>query len=322
MLTIRDLVKIYPGKVMALQGINLDVPPGMFGLLGPNGAGKSTLMKILAGLLEATSGEVTLDGEDVLARPEQVRRRLGYLPQEFGFYPHLTGEKMLSYLLQLKGVEAPGGLKPLVADLLERVNLSAAAKRKVKTYSGGMRQRLGIAQAIAGDPRLIIVDEPTAGLDPEERLRFYRLLAELAADRIVLLSTHIVEDVAVLCPRFAVIRKGRLVAQTSPSEAREAIDGKIFEGRVPREEMDEVRSRLRVTQAVLVEGKNRVRIYQPDAHAPAGFEPVPATLEDAYLLLMQDGSQPMQPVQPAQPQPYERRQEPGTISAGSVGGAA
>src|SRR6185312_8782257 len=281
MLTIRDLVKIYPGKVMALQGINLDVPPGMFGLLGPNGAGKSTLMKILSGLLEATSGEVTLDGEDVLARPEQVRRRLGYLPQEFGFYPHLTGEKMLSYLLQLKGVEAPGGLKPLVADLLERVNLSSAAKRKVKTYSGGMRQRL----------------------------RFYRLLAELAADRIVLLSTHIVEDVAVLCPRFAVIRKGRLVAQTSPSEAREAIDGRIFEGRVSREEMDEVRNRLRVTQAVLVEGKNRVRIYQP-------------TGEAVYLLLMQDGSQPMQPAQPGRPQPYERPQQQGTISAGSAAGSA
>src|SRR6478672_4491358 len=279
MLTIRDLVKVYPGKVMALQGITLDVPPGMFGLLGPNGAGKSTLMKILAGLLEATSGEVTLDGEDVLARPEQVRRRLGYLPQEFGFYPHLTGEKMLSYLLQLKGVQAPGGLKPLVAELLERVNLSAAAKRKVKTYSGGMRQRLSI------------VDEPTAGLDPEERLRFYRLLAELAADRIVLLSTHIVEDVAVLCPRFAVIRKGLLVAQTSPTEAREAIDGKVFEGRLGREQMDEIQGRgLQIIQSVLVEGKNRVRVYQPDASPLAGFEPVQANLEDAYLLLMQDAS--------------------------------
>src|SRR3954452_5718880 len=249
MLTIRDLVKVYPGPVTALQGINLDVPPGMFGLLGPNGAGKSTLMKILAGLLEPTSGEVTLDGEDVLARPEQVRRRLGYLPQEFGFYPHLTGEKMLSYLLQLKGVDAPGGLKPLVADLLERVNLTSAAKRKVKTYSGGMRQRLGIAQAIAGDPRLIIVDEPTAGLDPEERLRFYRLHAELAEERIVLLSTHIVEDVAVLCPRFAVIRKGRLVAETSPGAARQAIAGKVFEGRVAAAELDALARERRITQA-------------------------------------------------------------------------
>ncbi|MFL6195649.1 MAG: ABC transporter ATP-binding protein [Thermoanaerobaculia bacterium] len=292
MLTIRDLVKVYPGPVTALQGVSLDVPPGMFGLLGPNGAGKSTLMKILSGLLEATSGQVTLDGEDILSRPERIRRQLGYLPQEFGFYPHLTGEKMLTYLLKLKGVDAPGGLKKLVPELLERVNLSAAAKRKVKTYSGGMRQRLGIAQAIAGDPRLIIVDEPTAGLDPEERLRFYRILAELAADRIVLLSTHIVEDVAVLCPRFAVIRKGRLVAQTSPSEARERIAGKVFEGRVGREELEEIhRRRLRVIQSVLVEGKNRVRVYQPDGAQLAGFEPVPATLEDGYLLLMQDAEQ-------------------------------
>jgi len=292
MLTIRDLVKVYPGPVTALQGVSFDVPPGMFGLLGPNGAGKSTLMKILAGLLEPTSGQVTLDGEDVLEKPERVRQRLGYLPQEFGFYPHLTGEKMLTYLLKLKGVEAPGGLKKLVAELLDRVNLGYAAKRKVKAYSGGMRQRLGIAQAIAGDPRLIIVDEPTAGLDPEERLRFYRILAELAQDRIVLLSTHIVEDVAVLCPRFAVIHKGRLVAQTSPTEARRAIDGKIFEGRIGREELEEIHRRpLRVIQSVLVEGKNRVRVYQPDASALLGFEPVAATLEDAYLLLVQEAEQ-------------------------------
>jgi ABC-type multidrug transport system ATPase subunit len=298
MLTIRDLVKVYPGPVTALQGIDLDVPPGMFGLLGPNGAGKTTLMRILAGLLEPTSGRVTLDGEDVLVEPERIWRRLGYLPQDFGFYPHLTGEKMLAYLLKLKGVEAPGGLKKLCAELLDRVNLGYAAKRKVKTYSGGMRQRLGIAQAIAGDPRLMIVDEPTAGLDPEERLRFYRLLAELAADRIVLLSTHIVEDVAVLCPRFAVIRQGRLVALTSPSEARARIAGRIFEGKVAAEDLPEVSRRLRVTQAVLVEGRHRVRVYQPDGVAPAGFEAVAATLEDAYLLLMQDAALPAQEEEP------------------------
>ena len=288
MLTIRDLVKVYPGPVTALQGISLDVPAGMFGLLGPNGAGKTTLMRILAGLLEPTSGKVSLDDVDVLAKPEWLWERLGYLPQDFGFYPHLTGEQMLTYLLELKGVQAPGGLKKLASELLDRVNLTYAAKRKVKAYSGGMRQRLGIAQAIAGDPRLIIVDEPTAGLDPEERLRFYRLLAELAQDRIVLLSTHIVEDVAVLCPRFAVIRKGRLVAQTSPSEARAAINGRIFEGRVASDELEEIKRRMRVTQAILVEGKNRVRVYEPAGQASAGFEPVPATLEDAYLLLMQD----------------------------------
>jgi ABC-2 type transport system ATP-binding protein len=288
MLTIRELVKVYPGPVTALQGINLDVPPGMFGLLGPNGAGKTTLMRILAGLLEPTSGRVTLDGDDILADPQAVWRRLGYLPQDFGFYPHLTGEKMLSHLLELKGVEAPGGMKKLVGELLERVNLAYAAKRRVKTYSGGMRQRLGIAQAVAGNPRLIIVDEPTAGLDPEERLRFYRILTELAEDRIVLLSTHIVEDVNVLCPRFVVIRQGRLVAQTAPHEAQAQLRGKIFEGRVAREELEEVRRRLRVTQAVLVEGRHRVRIYEPSGATPEGFEPVPATLEDAYLLLMQD----------------------------------
>lgn len=288
MLTLKDLVKVYPGPVPALQGVSLDVPPGMFGLLGPNGAGKTTLMRILAGLLEPTSGSVHLDGEDALADPQKLRRRLGYLPQDFGFYRHLTGEKMLAFLLKLKGVEAPGGLKKLVAELLDRVNLTHAAKRKVGGYSGGMRQRLGIAQAIAGDPRLIIVDEPTAGLDPEERLRFYRLLAELAEDRIVLLSTHIVEDVAVLCPRFAIIRKGRLVALTSPSEAKAEITGKIFEARVASDELANVQRAHRVTQAMLVEGKNRVRIYEPSGQAPAGFEPVAVSLEDAYLVLMQD----------------------------------
>src|SRR3954466_9054299 len=293
MLSVRNLVKVYPGPVTALQGVSLDIGTGMFGLLGPNGAGKSTFMRILAGVLEPTSGSVTLDGRDVLADPSSLWTVLGYLPQDFGFFPHLTGEAMLEYLLQLKGVASGKETRTLAASLLERVNLAYAAKRKVKEYSGGMRRRVGIAQAVAGDPKLIIVDEPTAGLDPEERHRFYRLLAELAADRIVLLSTHIVEDVAVLCPRFAVIRKGRLVAQTSPSEARGAIDGKIFEGRVSREEMDAVRNRLRVTQAVLVEGKNRVRIYQEDGQPPTGFEAVPATLEDAYLLLMQDVVQPV-----------------------------
>jgi ABC-2 type transport system ATP-binding protein len=286
MLIIRDLVKVYPGPVVALQDVNLEIPPGMFGLLGPNGAGKTTLMRILAGLLEPTAGNVTLDGENILIKPERLWSRLGYLPQDFGFYPHLSGEAMLTYLLNLKGVEAPGGTKALAKQLLERVNLAFAAKRKVKSYSGGMRQRLGIAQAIAGDPRLIIVDEPTAGLDPEERHRFYRILAELAEHRTVLLSTHIVEDVAVLCPRFAVIRQGRLIARTSPTEARAAIEGNIFEGRVDPSDMERVSREHTVTQAVLVEGKNRVRIHAVAGAAPAGFEPVTATLEDAYLVLM------------------------------------
>jgi ABC-type multidrug transport system ATPase subunit len=290
MLEIRDLVKVYPGPVTALSGVNLDIPDGMFGLLGPNGAGKSTLMKILAGLLEPTSGSVRLDGVDVLEKPERIWAQLGYLPQEFGFYHHLSGEAMLIHLLRLKGVEAPQGRKALARDLLERVNLTFAAKRKVKGYSGGMRQRLGLAQAIAGNPRLIIVDEPTAGLDPEERLRFYRLLAELAQDRTVLLSTHIVEDVAVLCPRFAVIRSGRLVALTSPHEARASIEGAIYEGQVEDADLPALRESHTVTQAILVEGRNRVRIHDPAGSPPPGFTPAQPTLEDAYFVLMRRAS--------------------------------
>ncbi|HLN30949.1 MAG TPA: ABC transporter ATP-binding protein [Gemmataceae bacterium] len=286
MLSVRELVKVYPGPVAALQGIDLDVPNGMFGLLGPNGAGKTTFMRILAGLLEPTSGRVTLDGEEVLGHPERIWARLGYLPQDFGFYPHLTGEAMLAHLLRLKGVGAPGGIKKLCRELLERVNLTFAAGRKVKTYSGGMRQRLGLAQALAGDPRLIIVDEPTAGLDPEERLRFYYLLAELAENRIVIMSTHIVEDVAVLCSRFAVIRNGRLVAETTPSEARGALAGSIYEGTASAAELATLRRTHCVSQALLVEGKNRVRIHDRAGNPPEGFIPVPPTLEDAYLIMM------------------------------------
>ncbi len=290
MLSIQSLVKVYPGPVAALQGIDLDVPHGMFGLLGPNGAGKSTLMRILAGLLEPTSGEVSLDGEDVLANPARLRARLGYLPQDFGFYPHLSGEAMLLHLLRLKGVESPMGLKKLARELLDRVNLGFAASRKVKSYSGGMRQRLGIAQAVAGDPRLLIVDEPTAGLDPEERLRFYHLLAELAEDRTVILSTHIVEDVAVLCPHFAVIRQGRLIARTTPRDARAAIDGAIFEGTVEPSALPALRTQRAVTQAILVEGRHRVRVHEPGGAPPAGFERVSPTLEDAYLVMMREAA--------------------------------
>ena len=292
MLTIRDLVKVYPGPVAALQGVSVDVSKGMFGLLGPNGAGKTTLMRIVAGLLEPTSGKVRFNGEDIIEDPGGIRRQLGYLPQDFGFYPHLTGESMLRYLLVLKGVQAPQGLKRLAGELLERVNLSYAAKRKVKGYSGGMRQRLGIAQALAGDPRLIIVDEPTAGLDPEERNRFYRLLAELAEDRTVLLSTHIVEDISVLCRRVAILYDGRFVADTTPKEARSRLAGAIYQGAVERDDLSDIERRCRITQAILIEGRNQVRIHMPHGEVaqgglPDGFESVPPTLEDAYLLLAQ-----------------------------------
>ena len=309
MLEIRNLVKVYPGPVAALQGVSLDVGQGMFGLLGPNGAGKTTLMRIVAGLLEPTSGTVHFDGEDIVADPRRIRRQLGYLPQDFGFYPHLTGESMLRFLLVLKGVEAPQGVKRLAAELLDRVNLSYAAKRKVKGYSGGMRQRLGIAQALAGDPRILVVDEPTAGLDPEERLRFYRLLAELAEDRTVLLSTHIVDDISVLCPRVAIMYGGRFVADTTPTEARARLAGTIYQGAVEKENLAAVDRDYRVTQAILIEGRNQVRIHLPAGAPPAGFELADPTLEDAYLLLAQENGAGPDGAQPNVTGPDEAAQE-------------
>lgn len=290
MLRIRDLVKVYPGPVAALQGVRLEVDRGMFGLLGPNGAGKSTLMKIVAGLLQASSGSVVLDEIDVLADPERARSVLGYLPQDFGFYPHLTGLEMLTHFLKLKGVTGDGGARGVAKSLLERVGLSAAMTRKVKGYSGGMRQRLGIAQAIAGDPRLLIVDEPTAGLDPEERLRFYRILAEIAEHCIVLLSTHIVEDVASLCPRFALLRQGRIVADTSPGDVLSSLRGTIYEGSMPADNAEHFASEHAVMQAMLVAGRQRVRVHVKDGAIPVGFQMVEPTLEDAYFVLMRSAA--------------------------------
>ena len=298
MLEIRELTKVYPGPVAALQGVDLEIPEGMFGLLGPNGAGKTTLMQIVAGILEPTSGRVLLDGVDVVSRPDHVWERLGYLPQDFGFYGHLSGRAMLTHLLRLKGVRAPGGLRKLSAELLERVNLADAGRRKVKGYSGGMLQRLGIAQAIAGDPRILVVDEPTAGLDPEERLRFYHILAELAQERIVLLSTHIVEDVSVLCSHFAIIRRGRLAARTTPSAAVEAVAGRIWEGEAPAAELDGLRAQHTVIQEKLVGGRDRLRIHFEGEHIHSGFERVDATLEDAYLTVMRLGEGALPDVRP------------------------
>jgi ABC-type multidrug transport system ATPase subunit len=260
----------------------------MFGLLGPNGAGKSTFMNIVAGLVEPTAGSVMLDGVDTVKNPRFMRERLGYLPQDFGFYPDLSGRAMLEFLLKLKGVTGPKGRRALADELLERVNLTSAATRKVGGYSGGMRQRLGLAQAIAGNPRVLIVDEPTAGLDPEERQRFYRLLAEMSAGRVVLLSTHIVDDVSTLCPRLAVIRSGEVVADTTPSAACRAVDGLVYEGFVADDELPAFAQAHRVISAVLNEGRNnRVRVFvAPGRVPPAGFLQGTGTLEDAYLVLM------------------------------------
>ena len=285
MIEIRDLVKVYPGGVAALKGVSLTLPRGMYGLLGPNGSGKTTLMKILAGLLEPTSGAIVKDGVDVTRSPERLRERLGYLPQDFGFYPDLSGKEMLRHLLVLKGVEAPGGLDAYADDLLRRVNLSAAASRPTRTYSGGMRQRLGIAQAIAGNPDLLIVDEPTAGLDPEERIRFYRVLSSLAAERCVLLSTHLVDDVSMLCPRFAVIRYGRMIAETTPAAARRLVAGTMFEGAVDDARLEGLSASGLLTGVRLEEGRTLARIHCADGAAPSDFAGVDGTLEDAYLTI-------------------------------------
>jgi ABC-type multidrug transport system ATPase subunit len=229
-----------------------------------------------------------LDGVDTVKNPRFMRERLGYLPQDFGFYPDLSGRAMLEFLLKLKGVTGPKGRRALADELLERVNLTSAATRKVGGYSGGMRQRLGLAQAIAGNPRVLIVDEPTAGLDPEERQRFYRLLAEMSAGRVVLLSTHIVDDVSTLCPRLAVIRSGEVVADTTPSAACRAVDGLVYEGFVADDELPAFAQAHRVISAVLNEGRNnRVRVFvAPGRVPPAGFLQGTGTLEDAYLVLM------------------------------------
>jgi ABC-2 type transport system ATP-binding protein len=284
MIETRALTKIYPGPVAALQDVSLQLPTGMFGLLGPNGAGKSTLMRMLAGLLAPTAGRILIDGDDVTDAPERIWPRLGYLPQEFGLHPELSGKAMLRHLLLLKGVSAPGGLNALCDGLLERVNLGAVAHRPIATYSGGMRRRLGIAQAIAGDPRLVIVDEPTAGLDPEERARFHSLLAELAATRTVLLSTHLVEDVAMLCPQFAILRAGRLCARMTPAQARAMVAGSIFEAPATTAAL---RPDLRVTHRRWVEGQEWHRVHVTDAQPPPGFTAVAPNLEDAYMVLSQ-----------------------------------
>lgn len=292
MLEVKDLIKVFPGPVAALRGVSLEVGEGLFGLLGPNGAGKSTLMGIITGGLVPTSGTVLLDGHDVVEDPHFVRERLGYLPQDFGLYPQLTGAGMLDLLLQLKGIGGARVRRDVSGALLEQVNLAHAANRRVSGYSGGMRQRLGIAQALAGNPRLIVLDEPTAGLDPGERSRFYELLAELGRDRIIILSTHIVEDVSTLCTRFAVIASGKCTMAGATADARLALEGGVHEGVVDREHGSAIAARLTVTSRTLLEGtKLNLRVACAAADAPDGFVPVPPTLADAYFLAVHRGVQ-------------------------------
>ena len=260
MLSIRNLSKTYANGVQALKNVSLDIPKGMFGLLGPNGAGKSTLMRTIATLQDADSGSIRLNDLDVLADNPAARRLLGYLPQEFAVYPKVSGDAMLDHFAVLKGVVARGERKALVEALLRQVNLWEVRKRKLGTFSGGMRQRFGIAQALIGAPQLIIVDEPTAGLDPEERNRFLNLLAEIGENVVVILSTHIVEDVTDLCPRMAIIAQGQVRLTCQPNEAMRALDGRVWRKTVPTAALDDLRSRMIVLSTRLAGGKTIVHV--------------------------------------------------------------
>ncbi len=287
MLSIKELNKTYGSGVHALRGISLDVPPGMFGLLGPNGAGKSTLMKILATLLEPDSGTARMRDTDLILEKHRARMTLGYLPQDFGFYPTLTAEQTLHYFARLKGVHDRRARESLVNALLERVNLESARRQKVRTFSGGMRQRLGIAQALIGKPALLIVDEPTAGLDPEERARFHNLLAEtFAEDSVVLLSTHIVSDISNLCSNMAIIRKGQIVASCSPNHAINELTGSVWEAMLSREQLDRAKSSCKVISSQMYNGKLRVRVVSPDKRPGEEFNPATPTIEDYYFNLV------------------------------------
>jgi ABC-type multidrug transport system ATPase subunit len=286
MLAIRGLVKTYPGGVRALDGVDLEIGPGMFGLLGPNGAGKSTLMKILATLLEPDAGEVTFAGVDLLKEKQKIREWVGYLPQDFGFYPSFSARQMLDYFAALRGIPTRER-RARVDEVIGRVNLAEARNRKLGGFSGGMRQRLGIAQALLARPRLLIVDEPTAGLDPEERLRFHNLLAEVSQDIVVILSTHIVSDVSVLCSRMAVINRGRIVADTTPGEAVARLEGKVFEGTVPADQVAELDRKCHILSRMVASPTAvRLKLLAAEGPLPPGFRPASGVLEDAYFSLV------------------------------------
>jgi ABC-2 type transport system ATP-binding protein len=281
-LTISNLSKTYANGVRALHNVSLDIPSGMFGLLGPNGAGKSTLMRTIATLQQPDSGGVRLGDIDVLSQPDEVRKILGYLPQDFGFYPSLSAERVLDHFAELKGVANSRERRELVHALLRQTNLWDARKKAVGGFSGGMKQRLGIAIALAGRPRLLIVDEPTAGLDPNERHRFLNLLSEIGEDVIVILSTHIVEDVRELCRRMAIINAGEVVLQGDPSEVLDDVRGHIWRKRIRKSELAEVQAAMQVISVRLVAGDPIVHVYS-DAAPGDGFTAVEPMLEDVYL---------------------------------------
>ncbi|WP_226644018.1 ABC transporter ATP-binding protein [Microbulbifer variabilis] len=282
MLKITNLSKTYENGVHALNNVNLDIPKGMFGLLGPNGAGKSSLMRTIATLQMADSGSVSFDGIDVVTNPQKIRSTLGYLPQDFGVYPRISAEDMLDHMAVLKGINNRKERRELVAELLHQTNLFRDRKKNLSGYSGGMRQRFGIAQALIGDPRLIIVDEPTAGLDPQERNRFHNLLSEIGENVVVILSTHIVEDVADLCPNMAILAAGKIVAEGKPEELTSKLQGRVWRRIVDKSELETCRNKFDVISTRLLAGRHVVHVLansQPDEK----FVQLQPDLEDVYF---------------------------------------
>lgn len=281
-LRIENLSKRYPNGTQALQGVSLNIPQGMFGLLGPNGAGKSTLMRTLATLQEADSGQVRLGDIDVLRQKDAVRRVLGYLPQEFGLYPKVSAEALLSHFAVLKGVRNAKERREVVQALLQQTNLYEHRKQALGSFSGGMKQRFGIAQALLGKPKLIIVDEPTAGLDPEERVRFHNLLSAIGQNIIVILSTHIVSDVTDLCHSMAIIHEGRVRVAGNPSQLVDRLRGMVWRKSIPHDEVENYREKFQLISMRLFAGQTVVHVLS--ARPPeAGFEPVTPDLEDFYF---------------------------------------
>jgi ABC-2 type transport system ATP-binding protein len=282
MLNLHDVSHIYPNGTRALDHVTLSIPRGMYGLLGPNGAGKSTLMRAVATLQTPTEGTIHFGDLDVIAEPEKLRRTLGYLPQDFGVYPRVSAYEMLDHMAVLKGVASPADRKTTVETLLHQVNLWSVRKKMLSGFSGGMRQRFGIAQALIGNPELIIVDEPTAGLDPEERNRFLNLLAEIGESVVVILSTHIVEDVSDLCQRMAVLADGRVQLEGSPQELIQSTRGRIWMKVVDRAELAAIRQQYEVLSTRLFAGRTVVHILS-ERDPGSGFTTVDAGLQDVYF---------------------------------------
>jgi ABC-type multidrug transport system ATPase subunit len=285
MLSIRNLSKTYPNGTRALRNVSLDVPQGMFGLLGRNGAGKSTLMRILATLQAPDEGSATLDDIDVIRSKDRLRQTLGYLPQSFGFHPRVTAERLLEHFAILKGLDAAPARREVIESLLKRTNLWDVRRQRVGTFSGGMRQRFGVAVALLGNPKLIIVDEPTAGLDPEERVRFLNLLSEIGEESVVILSTHIVEDVEELCSRLAIIDRGEILLTAEPARAIAELRGKIWRRSVTREELGALEARLEVISTKLLAGRTIVHVFAEEAPGVA-FELVEPDMKDVYFSVM------------------------------------